>query len=88
MIPALLLLAQAADPISAAIATMTPEQKAAQLQSRAAGKKRGLLSAAFSRPVPSCPCGGAARGVFCILKGEQNHGIEIHLPRLWDTFRL
>ncbi len=35
MIPALLLLAQAADPISAAIATMTPEQKAAQLQSTA-----------------------------------------------------
>ncbi len=66
----------------------TAGRKAAQLQSRAAGKKRGLLSAAFSRPVPSCPCGGAARGVFCILKGEQNHGIEIHLPRLWDTFRL
>ncbi len=35
MIPALLLLAQAADPISAAIATMSPEQKAAQLQSTA-----------------------------------------------------
>lgn len=35
MIPALLLLAQAADPISTAIATMTPEQKAAQLQSTA-----------------------------------------------------
>ena len=35
MIPALLLLAQAADPVSAAIATMTPEQKAAQLQSTA-----------------------------------------------------
>ncbi|MEH3158691.1 MAG: glycoside hydrolase family 3 C-terminal domain-containing protein [Sphingomonas taxi] len=35
MIPALLLLAQAADPVTAAIATMTPEQKAAQLQSTA-----------------------------------------------------
>ncbi|MGP7796225.1 glycoside hydrolase family 3 C-terminal domain-containing protein [Sphingomonas sp. CLY1604] len=35
MIPALLLLAQVADPVSAAIAAMTPEQKAAQLQSTA-----------------------------------------------------
>ena len=35
MIPALLLLAQAADPVTAAIATMSPEQKAAQLQSTA-----------------------------------------------------
>ena len=35
MIPALLLLAQAADPIAATIATMSPERKAAQLQSTA-----------------------------------------------------
>ena len=35
MIPALLLLVQAADPVTAAIAAMTPEQKAAQLQSTA-----------------------------------------------------
>ena len=35
MIPALLLLAQAADPVATAIAAMTPEQKAAQLQSTA-----------------------------------------------------
>ena len=43
MIPALLLLAQAADPVATAIAAMTPEQKAAQPQSPApADAKAGL----------------------------------------------
>ncbi|GAA0671319.1 beta-glucosidase [Sphingomonas insulae] len=45
MIPALLLLAQAADPVTAAIAAMSPEQKAAQLQSTAPADAQANLPA-------------------------------------------
>ncbi|MCU6454314.1 glycoside hydrolase family 3 C-terminal domain-containing protein [Sphingomonas sp. A2-49] len=45
MIPALLLLAQVADPVTAAIAAMTPEQKAAQLQSTAPADATAKLPA-------------------------------------------
>jgi beta-glucosidase len=45
MIPVLLLLAQIADPVTAAIATMTPEQKAAQLQSTAPADAQAKLPA-------------------------------------------
>ena len=45
MIPALLLLAQAADPVTAAIAAMSPEQKAAQLQSTAPADAQAGLPA-------------------------------------------
>ncbi len=45
MIPVLLLLAQAADPVTAAIAAMSPEQKAAQLQSTAPADAQAGLPA-------------------------------------------
>ena len=45
MIPALLLLAQAVDPVTAAIAAMSPEQKAAQLQSTAPADPQAKLPA-------------------------------------------
>ncbi len=45
MIPALLLLAQAADPVAATIAAMSPEQKAAQLQSTAPADAQAKLPA-------------------------------------------
>ena len=45
MIPALLLLAQAADPVTTAIAAMSPEQKAAQLQSTAPADAQANLPA-------------------------------------------
>ena len=45
MIPALLLLIQAADPVTAAIAAMSPEQKAAQLQSTAPADAQAKLPA-------------------------------------------
>lgn len=48
----------------------------------------GSSLAAFLCPAFVCPCGSAAQGIFYLPKGVKEYESEIHLPRLWDTFRL